>query len=108
MGDTLFTLRGLGGQLRHRAQCCGDVLVAAKLRLLVNDAAMVLDAALVSAAAEISWRNGLSLAATFEGEFSSRVASYAGKGTLHYAWQSSSPRGRLPPVSRAVASSETT
>jgi uncharacterized protein with beta-barrel porin domain len=47
---------------------------------------MAPDAALVSAGAEIAWRNGFALAATFEGEFSNNVTSYIGKGTLKYAW----------------------
>jgi hypothetical protein len=36
--------------------------------------------------AEIKWLNGFSLAATFEGEFSSVTRSYAGKGVARYAW----------------------
>jgi hypothetical protein len=32
------------------------------------------------------WQNGFSLAATFEGEFSSVARSYAGKGVVRYAW----------------------
>jgi len=43
------------------------------------------DAALISAGAEMTWRNGLSLAAAFDGEFSNNVTSYTGKGTLRYA-----------------------
>jgi hypothetical protein len=42
--------------------------------------------ALVSAGAEAKWLNGFSVAATFEGEFSARTESYAGKGTLRYQW----------------------
>jgi uncharacterized protein with beta-barrel porin domain len=53
---------------------------------IVNGAAQARDAALVSAGAEIGWRNGLSLAATFEGEFSATTESYAGKGSIKYAW----------------------
>lgn len=45
-----------------------------------------LDAALVSAAAELKWLNGVSLADTFEGEFSRRSESYAGKGAVRYQW----------------------
>jgi hypothetical protein len=45
---------------------------------IVNNAAH--DAALTTASAEVKWRNGFSLAATFEGEFSNVTASYAGKG----------------------------
>jgi uncharacterized protein with beta-barrel porin domain len=37
------------------------------------------NSALVSAGAEAKWLNGFSVAATFEGEFSSRTDSYAGK-----------------------------
>lgn len=40
----------------------------------VKGPAMAPDAALVSAGAEVSWRNGFALAATFEGEFSNGVA----------------------------------
>jgi autotransporter-associated beta strand protein len=53
---------------------------------VVNGAAVSPDAALVSAGAEIGWRNGLSLAASFEGEFSGNVTSYAGKGSIRYRW----------------------
>jgi hypothetical protein len=34
----------------------------------------------------MKWLNGFSLAATFEGEFSSVTRSYAGKGVARYAW----------------------
>jgi hypothetical protein len=34
----------------------------------------------------VKWRSGFSLAATFDGEFAGNVASYAGKGVLHYSW----------------------
>ena len=41
---------------------------------------------LTTASAEVKWRSGFSLAATFEGEFSSVTKSYAGKGVARYAW----------------------
>ena len=44
------------------------------------------DAVLASASAEIAWRNGVSIAASFEGAFSDVVRSYAGKGGIRYAW----------------------
>ncbi|WP_375311652.1 autotransporter domain-containing protein [Bradyrhizobium sp. A5] len=44
------------------------------------------DAALTSASAEIAWRNGVSIAASLEGAFSDVVRSYAGKGSIRYAW----------------------
>jgi uncharacterized protein with beta-barrel porin domain len=43
-------------------------------------------AALVSAGAEMKWLNRFSLAGSFEGEFSDSTRSYAGKGTVRYAW----------------------
>ncbi len=39
-----------------------------------------------TASAEVKWLSGFSLAATFEGEFSSVTRSYAGKGVVRYAW----------------------
>ena len=51
----------------------------------VNGATRARDAALVTGATEIMWRNGWS-AATFEGEFSNVTRSYAGKGGVRYAW----------------------
>ena len=53
---------------------------------MVNGAAQAKDAALATASAELAWRNGFSLAATFEGEFSNVTRSYAGKGVARYAW----------------------
>ena len=53
---------------------------------VVNGAKAAPDAALLSAGAEAAWSNGISIAGTFEGEFSNTTRSYAGKGTLRYAW----------------------
>ena len=44
------------------------------------------DAALTTASAEMKWRNGFSLGATFEGEFSNVTRSYGGKGIVRYVW----------------------
>ena len=44
------------------------------------------NALLTSAGAELTWANGWSAAATFEGSFSGRDSSYAGRGTLRYQW----------------------
>lgn len=52
----------------------------------VNGATPAADGALLSAGAEMTWTNGFTLAGTFEGEFSNTTASYAGRGTLKYAW----------------------
>ncbi len=53
---------------------------------VVNGAAQAPDAALLTGSAEMKWLNGFSLAAIFEGEFSSVTRSYAGKGVARYAW----------------------
>jgi uncharacterized protein with beta-barrel porin domain len=53
---------------------------------VVNGAMQAHDSALTTASAEMKWVNGWSAAATFEGEFSSVTASYAGKGVVRYAW----------------------
>jgi hypothetical protein len=34
----------------------------------------------------MTWGNGISLAALFDGEFSRTTTSYAGKGAVKYAW----------------------
>ena len=53
---------------------------------VVNGAAQARDSALTTASVQMSWMNGWSAAATFEGEFSSVTRSYAGKGVVRYAW----------------------
>ena len=53
---------------------------------IVNGAVPAHDAALTTASAETKWRNGFSLGATFEGEFSDVTRSYAGKAVARYAW----------------------
>jgi uncharacterized protein with beta-barrel porin domain len=87
--DSILTLRG-------RAAWAHDYnanrAVAATFQTLpgasfvVNGAAQGHDSALVTGSAEMKWRNGFSLAATFEGEFSDVTRSYAGKGVARYAW----------------------
>jgi uncharacterized protein with beta-barrel porin domain len=52
----------------------------------VDGAAQPHDLALASASAELGWRNGFSIAATFEGEFSNVSRSYAGRGVARYTW----------------------
>ena len=53
---------------------------------VVNGAAQAHDSALTTASAEMKWLNGFSLAATFEGEFSSVTNSYAGKAVARFTW----------------------
>jgi outer membrane autotransporter protein len=53
---------------------------------VVDGAAAPRDAALTSAVAELRMANGVSLIGKFDGEFSGRSTTYAGTGTLRYAW----------------------
>ncbi len=87
--DGLFTLHG---RLAWAHDSNTDRPVTAAFQTLpgssftVNGAQPAADAALVSAGAEMKWWNGFSLAGTFEGEFSNTTQTYAGKGTVRYAW----------------------
>ncbi|WP_420967062.1 autotransporter outer membrane beta-barrel domain-containing protein [Bradyrhizobium sp. B120] len=95
-GDRSFALNEAILTLRGRAAWAHDFNadrnVAATFQALpgasfvVNGAAQAHDAALTTASAEMTWRNGWSAAATFEGEFSSVTRSYAGKGVARYQW----------------------
>jgi hypothetical protein len=53
---------------------------------VVNGAAQARDAALTTASAEVKWRNGFAVGATFEGGFSNVTRSYAGRGFLRHVW----------------------
>ena len=53
---------------------------------VVNGAQQARNSALTTAAAEMKWMSGWSVAATFEGDFSEVTRSYAGKGIVRYAW----------------------
>ncbi|WP_441241973.1 autotransporter outer membrane beta-barrel domain-containing protein [Tardiphaga sp. 768_D3_N2_1] len=94
--DKAFALDGALLTLRGRAAWAHDFntdrAASATFQALpgasfvVNGAAAARDAALTTASAELTWGNGFSLAATFEGEFSETTRSYAGKGVARYAW----------------------
>jgi autotransporter-associated beta strand protein len=89
MQDGIFTLRGRAAWAHDYNN---DRAVTAVFQALpgasfvVNGARANPDGALVSAGAEMKWRSGFSLAATFEGEFSGNTTSYAGKGVAKYSW----------------------
>ena len=53
---------------------------------VVNGATQGANSALTTASLEMKWRNGWSIAGTFEGEFSNVTNSYAGTGALRYTW----------------------
>lgn len=89
MQDGILTLRGRAAWAHdfntdRTAAATFQTLPGASF--LVNGAAQAHDAALTTASAEMKFRGGLSLAATFEGEFSDISRSYAGKGVVRYAW----------------------
>jgi len=89
LADGILTLRG---RFAWAHNFDTDRSIAATFQTLpgasfvVNGAAIGTDSALTSVAAEMTWRNGWSVAATFEGEFSNVSESYAGKGVLRYRW----------------------
>ncbi|MET4262191.1 T5SS/PEP-CTERM-associated repeat protein [Bradyrhizobium sp. S3.12.5] len=87
--DAILTLRG---RVAWAHDFTTDRAIAATFQTLpgasfvVNGAGQAGDAALTTASAEIKWIGGFSLAATFEGEFSSASQSYTSKGVARYAW----------------------
>jgi uncharacterized protein with beta-barrel porin domain len=53
---------------------------------VVNGARPAADSALASISAELGWRNGWSVAGTFDSQLSDTTRGYSGKGVLRYAW----------------------
>ncbi len=89
VNDAILTLRGRAGWAHdfnpdRAASATFQTLPGASF--VVNGAAQARDAALTTASAELKWRNGFAAGASFEGEFSNVTRSYAGKGTVRYAW----------------------
>jgi uncharacterized protein with beta-barrel porin domain len=89
MTDSILTLRGRFAWARDYDT---DRSIGATFQTLpgtsfvVSGAAQSPDKALTTASAEVKWRSRISLAATFEGEFSGNSSSYAGKGVARYQW----------------------
>ena len=89
MNDALLTLRGRAAWAHDfipdsTASATFQALPGASF--LVKGAAAAHDAALTTASAEMKRRDGVSLAATFEGELSTVTRSYAGKVAAGYTW----------------------
>ncbi len=87
--QALLTLRGRAAWAhdfnRDRiAQASFQALPGASF--VVNGASMASDAALASASAELLLAGGLSLALSYEGEFSQVTRSHAGKGVVRFTW----------------------
>jgi autotransporter-associated beta strand protein len=87
--DAIFTLRGRAAWAHNfgtNRSISATFQSLPGASFVVNGAAQPANVALVTAAAEMSWVNGFSVAGTFEGEFANTVESYAGKGVLRYSW----------------------
>ncbi|MGY2901621.1 autotransporter domain-containing protein [Bradyrhizobium sp. URHC0002] len=89
VNDAILTLRGRAAWAHdfnpdRAAAATFQTLPGASF--VVNGAAQARDSALTTASAEMKWRNGFSLGATFEGEFSNVTRSYAGKGIVRHVW----------------------
>ncbi len=89
VNDALLTLRGRAAWARDfnpdtAAWASFQALPGASF--VVNGAAGARDVALTTVSAEMNWRKGIALAATFEGEFSAVTRSYAGKSVASYRW----------------------
>jgi autotransporter-associated beta strand protein len=89
VNDAVLTLRGRAAwahdyNTERAAAATFQSLPGASF--VVNGATPARDAALTTASAETRFRNGITLAASFEGEFSQVTRSYAGKGAVRYQW----------------------
>jgi uncharacterized protein with beta-barrel porin domain len=89
VSDALLTLRGRAAwahdyNTERSASATFQSLPGASF--VVNGATPAADAALTTAEAELRFAGGISVGATFEGEFSEVTRSYAGKGVVRYAW----------------------
>ena len=89
LGDQALTLRGRAGWARD-FQRDGGVLAGFRtfpgLDFRTSGGKPAANKALIGASVETSLRNGLSLAASFDGEFGKKTSGYAGKATLSYRW----------------------
>jgi uncharacterized protein with beta-barrel porin domain len=89
MQNGIFTLRGRAAWA-HDFNTDRSILPTFQTlpgaSFVVSGASPAHDSALVTGSAEMKWLNGVSLAATFEGEFSGVTRSYAGKGVARYSW----------------------
>jgi autotransporter-associated beta strand protein len=89
MQDAILTLRGRAAwahDYNNERNIAATFQTLPGASFVVNGAAQASDAALATGSAEVKWRNGFSLAGTFEGEFSNVTRSYAGKAVARYAW----------------------
>jgi uncharacterized protein with beta-barrel porin domain len=89
VNDAILTLRGRAAWAHDFNT---DRSISATFQALpgaafvVNGASPAHDTALTTVSAEIKFSGGISLAATFEGEFCDVTRSFAGKGVARYQW----------------------
>ena len=92
MAATADAMLRLSGKLAWAHNWVSDPSLTAVFQSLpgssfiVNGAVAPEDSALVSAAAELRFTNGVSLLAKFDGDFGNGSHTYAGTGTLRYTW----------------------
>jgi len=87
--DAVLTLRGRAAWAHNfdvTPSIAANFQTLPGASFVVSGASIGRDAALTTASAEMTWRNGLSLAATFDGEFSDVTRSYTGRAVLRYQW----------------------
>ncbi|MDF3813070.1 MULTISPECIES: autotransporter domain-containing protein [Rhodopseudomonas] len=89
LDDAILTLRGRAAwahdfNTERSVQTTFQALPGASF--VINGTPAASDAALTTAEAELRFVSGISVGATFEGEFSDVTRSYAGKGVVRYAW----------------------
>jgi outer membrane autotransporter protein len=87
--DTVLTLR-TGAAWAHDIWSSSDVTAhfvqVPGVSFTVIGATPASDLLLTSAGAELSFRNGFSVAAWFDGEFAEHSQKYAGTARLRYSW----------------------
>ena len=77
----------LGARLGERSDACRRIPDASRARASSSTARRpAKNSALASAGTELRLANGVSLLGKFDGEFASRSSTYAGTGTVRYAW----------------------
>ena len=89
VNDAILTLRGRAAWAHdyntdRSASATFQALPGASF--VVGGASPAANAALTTASAELTFRNGITLGTTFEGEFSEVTRSYAGRGVVRYNW----------------------
>jgi len=83
---TLFARAAWAHDWRNDRALSTNLLTLPTPAFIIDGAAPPPDKALVSGGSELRLRNGWSVIGKFDGEFASRLQSYAGTGTVRYVW----------------------